>query len=1044
MRYRLGLDVGATSLGWWIWEENEDGEVIRAVDGGVRIFSDGRVPKSGTSLAQARRTARGARRRRDRYLKRRARLMSQLVGLGLMPKDETKRKELEKKDPYVLRARAIKQPIAAFELGRALFHLNQRRGFKSNRIADGGNDERDSGKIRSGINELDGRLSGSGCQTIGEFLAKNYSRKRSLRFRPGTDFYPSRKHYEDEFELIRECQEDHQSLSSVEWDELKKTIFHQRPLRPVDPGRCTLFPDEDRAAEALPISQRFRILQEVTSLKLIVTGERDRFLDQRERRAAIDLLLAQKTVTFNTLRKKLGLRLDSTFNLESERRKQLDGDKTAVVLSREDFFGKAWRQKSLEFQMQVVGALVETQSEAEIENVAKRDWSLNQIAAKNVAGVRLSQGYSRLSKRAMNALVPEMEQGLLYYEAVSHAFPKLSHSAVDRHVQLDKLPYYPELLERHVSRGSNDPADDVFKRLGRIANPTVHIGLNQLRRVLNAIVHQYGHPNKIVVELTRDLKSSKAKKDENRKREAKEQAKNEQRQKDLKNCGVAPSPDYLRRLRLWEEQGPPQARCCPYCAKTISLEMVLDARTQIDHILPFSRTLDDSFANKVICCQACNQVKRNRSPAEAFGYKKGGPHDYEKMLLRANSGLPGNKKWRFERDAMERYKEVEEGFLDRHLNDTSYLARMAKTYVQSLCESPAQVSVTPGHLTGLLRGKWGLNDILSDSNFKNRSDHRHHAVDAAVIALIDRTILRRVSTAAAKGAEANRLIADVPEPLRCPGFRDQIRHRVRNVIVVHRPNHSNHPSSTGTTGQLHNDSAHGVVGGPDKRNSYTVVRRVALRDLSPQVLSGSDKRTIVDECLRQKLLGIWNQFSNQDKTWIEFCEQAARRGLITRDGVRRVRCKEHMTAPILVADADGRPYKAYKGDSNAYTEIFKLSDGKFRAEAVGTFDANRKRFVPKWRSEGNDATLVMRLHINDLVAIGKGPSREILRVVKLSKQNITCAHAHEGGALKKRDADRDDPFKYVSKSASSLMADGLRRIGVDDLGTIYDSGPIVQ
>ena len=132
MRYRLGLDVGTNSLGWWIWEENSDGEVVHSVDGGVRVFSDGRNPKDKTSLARKRRVPRSMRRRRDRYLKRRARLMDDLIGMDLMPPDEAERKELEPLDPYRLRARALDGPLAPYELGRALFHLNQRRGFKSN------------------------------------------------------------------------------------------------------------------------------------------------------------------------------------------------------------------------------------------------------------------------------------------------------------------------------------------------------------------------------------------------------------------------------------------------------------------------------------------------------------------------------------------------------------------------------------------------------------------------------------------------------------------------------------------------------------------------------------------------------------------------------------------------------------------------------------------------------------------------------------------------------------------------------------------------
>ena len=101
---------------------------VRLGLGGVRVFPDGRDPHSGTSNAAARRTARGARRRRDRFVYRRQRLMNALIRHRLMPADEKARKRLETLDPYEIRAQALDKMIPAHHVGRALFHLNQRRG----------------------------------------------------------------------------------------------------------------------------------------------------------------------------------------------------------------------------------------------------------------------------------------------------------------------------------------------------------------------------------------------------------------------------------------------------------------------------------------------------------------------------------------------------------------------------------------------------------------------------------------------------------------------------------------------------------------------------------------------------------------------------------------------------------------------------------------------------------------------------------------------------------------------------------------------------
>src|SRR5690606_13923613 len=144
MSTTLGLDVGANSIGWCLIEDGK-----RIIDLGVRIFADGRDAKSGTSLAVDRRIARGMRRRRDRYLRRRSAFLSALVQYGLLPADADEARLLTAHDPYLLRAAALDHPLDLPRVGRALFHLNQRRGFKSNRKADRQRKEGEDGKIEA-------------------------------------------------------------------------------------------------------------------------------------------------------------------------------------------------------------------------------------------------------------------------------------------------------------------------------------------------------------------------------------------------------------------------------------------------------------------------------------------------------------------------------------------------------------------------------------------------------------------------------------------------------------------------------------------------------------------------------------------------------------------------------------------------------------------------------------------------------------------------------------------------------------------------------
>jgi len=155
MRYRLALDLGSTSLGWAMVRLAADNTPCAIVKAGVRIFSDGRNPKDGSSLAVTRRDARSMRRRRDRLLKRKARMMRLLIAHGFFPADEAARKALEVLDPYVLRAQGLDRALTPTEFARALFHINQRRGFKSNRRTD--KKDNDSGALKTAISRLRNR-----------------------------------------------------------------------------------------------------------------------------------------------------------------------------------------------------------------------------------------------------------------------------------------------------------------------------------------------------------------------------------------------------------------------------------------------------------------------------------------------------------------------------------------------------------------------------------------------------------------------------------------------------------------------------------------------------------------------------------------------------------------------------------------------------------------------------------------------------------------------------------------------------------------------
>lgn len=123
MRYRLALDIGSTSIGWCLIRLQGNDEPVAIIRMGVRIFSDGRNPKDGSSLAVTRRNARQMRRRRDRLLKRKERMLSALTRLNFFPKDDTQRRELVHLDPYALRKKGLYEPLTGPEFARTLFEV---------------------------------------------------------------------------------------------------------------------------------------------------------------------------------------------------------------------------------------------------------------------------------------------------------------------------------------------------------------------------------------------------------------------------------------------------------------------------------------------------------------------------------------------------------------------------------------------------------------------------------------------------------------------------------------------------------------------------------------------------------------------------------------------------------------------------------------------------------------------------------------------------------------------------------------------------------
>ena len=1056
---RLGLDIGTNSIGWCLTEHDS-----RIVDIGVRIFSDGRDAKSGASLAVDRRVARGMRRRRDRYLGRRSAFLDALVDHGLMPADADDAKLIAAKDPYDLRARALTERLDPYEIGRALFHLNQRRGFKSNRKAERRASDNEDGKIASGARALDQAMAEAGADTLGEFLAgREEKRVRMDSDAQAYDFYPQRRHVEYEFGRIWEEQAAHHPdlLTVGARAALHRILFFQRPLKEPEVGVCTFVNSDRRLPKAHPLFQERRLYEEVNQLEITVPGEASRKLTLDQRDTLVRILREKREVAFTTLAGGKGLKLQpgESFNKASETRTHLRGNEVyAALADKKRFGGTAWANKPPEAQWRIVERLLEEEDPDLLHSFLTEECGLDEEQARASAKAPLPEGHGRLGETATRLILAELKKEVVTYdEAVRRAG---WHHSDDRTGEvLEQLPYYGELLSRDIPPGTQLASDPPEKRWGKITNPTVHIGLRQLEKLVNAIIAVHGRPDQIVVELARDLKLNEKDKEEHNRRIGKDTAAAVERSEKLRTEGIPDTGANRALLKQWVELNPANAldRRCPYCAEPIGMRQLFSGEADVDHIIPYSRSLDDSGGNRIVAHRSCNRAKGNRTPFERWGHE---PDRWDRIAVQV-ARLHKSKQWRFGPDAMARV-EKDGGFVARQLTDTQYLSRLAGKYLRSLypTKDDGSVYVIPGRMTAMLRRLWGLNGLLPDHNYvenrhsdapKNRLDHRHHAIDAAVTAVTTRGLLQRIARTAglAEDKHLDRLFEDLEQPWE--GFREELRERVMRVTVSHKADHGRQSKPSrhhdNTAARLHNDTAYGLTGAVARDGKTPiVVHRIALTSIKPEDISNSDR--IPDAELRDVLREATH--GHTGAAFTAALMKLKREGATSRldrngrpqfKGLRHVRVREPLNV-IAINDRDGKPYKAYKGDANARFELWRLPDGKLHTRVVTMFEAHRP--------DGDDqrphpaAKRLLKLRQNDILAIERnGNPREIVRVTGFNVQGrLTLAAANEAGNLKERDAVKGtDPFKYVYLSGGSILRAKARQVRMDPLGRIFDPSP---
>ena len=780
MSITLGLDIGTASIGWALIDENKK-EIIRT---GVRIFPEGvdkTKDKSGVSKNIKRRTARGLRRQIARRARRKALVKKILIESKLLPSDSKECLLVLQNDPYFLRKKALDEKLPPYELGRVLFNLGERRGFKSNRKTDRIN-EKENSEMLAEISQLENTIQESGSRTLGEYLFKIRSENQFERIRGK---HTRRSMYENEFNLVWDTQLKHNKQLTEELkSRIYRAIFFQREIywKKSTIGRCSLETNLPRASLKDRAAQLARLYQEVGNLQIIEADGEIRALKADESAKLHAYLASSKERTFENIRKEMGW-INCEFNLSAGGREKLLGMPIDKEMESKPLFGKAWGKKSEEEKTKIVRTVIlfaergkEEEEEEFIKN-AINDWSISKETAENLLKFNPGTGRSRFCFKALDKLIPFLQKGypMMSEDGKESAFSLAGYQRPDQKVpnQRDNLPI----------------------PLAEITNPIVKQALYETRLLVNAIIREYGIPSEIHVELAREAKANKIQRENAIKTINKNKSEREEAVERIEESGLLPGRGSIEFYRLWKEQD----GVCIYTGQAISLKQLLAGEVNVDHIWPFSRCLDDSFSNKVVCLRNENAKKANMTPREWL--KKKEPHRWEEVLQRVRS-LPYLSKVK----KLERFiaKEVKlDDFINRQLTDTAYISKQVTSYLRCL---GCKVVCGRGGVTAELRHQWGLNGILNPDKEggKTREDHRHHAVDALVIAATNPSRLQALSK-----RKKDSIITPPWDT-----FRKQAEEKVLAILVSHKPNRK-------IRGQLHNETIYGPT---QKIQSSSILR----------------------------------------------------------------------------------------------------------------------------------------------------------------------------------------------------------------------------
>lgn len=822
MKKILGLDLGASSIGWALVCEKDDGK-YEFIDAGVRLIpidSDdlkSLFQQNAKTKNQERTEKRQMRRRLYRFYLRRRALMRTLNKYGMW---DDSLMHINKNTLWELRANAACEKIDIKLLGRILYHINQRRGYSTTKL-----DEDHQKQVKKYEKDIFSRYDfiKQHNLTVGQYFWQNL--KENPHYRVKEQIFP-RKAYIEEYNTIMSCQQ--KFYPNILTDELiayirDKIIFYQRKLKSqkdkVNTCRFEGFTIKNRhgkeifvgpkvAARSNPLFQIDRIWEQINNISLKHKINKTIFeptLDQKKQlfeklnkteKVSFDELCKifklkkedwyptknlSKGLTGNTTIAKIKKIIQHVNNYEKHLKLELnivDKQKTFVDRETGEIITKTIKQISSNVINEPLYVLWHTlysiKDPEKCSLVLQQKFGFEEQIANKLAKVDfVKAGYGHKSVKAIRRVLPYLMEGHKFSDAAKMAgYNHTKNETQEKNIQ-KPLEHFIPLLEKNSLR-----------------QPIVEKVLNQMILLVNEIINpakgyvtteeRENGQFEIRIELARELKASKKERMIMYNNILRNEKENRKAAEEIEKMGIPVTSKTIQKYKLFKETN----GMCVYTGRTMSLaDALTGTQIDIDHIIPQTLLPDNSMQNLVLVYSEANREKGNMT---AYDYMKSkGEEAFSKYLERIKKLFDGKKitQAKYERLKMSA-SEIPQDFINRQIRDTQYISVKARDVLGRICRN---VHTTTGSVTAILRRIWGWDDVLNQlrlekirelipvskhdnylekdftesddgeivekiklKDWTKRDDHRHHAIDALVVACTKQGYIQRINTLAAK------------------------------------------------------------------------------------------------------------------------------------------------------------------------------------------------------------------------------------------------------------------------------------------------------